>query len=75
MAGLALTTKPGGERIASRALSFTHSRTHSRGAADGSKAATACSRGRATKSTADVGGEWVKVGAREWTSNQRGRMR
>ena len=39
-----------------------------------SKAAAACSRESAVRSAADDGGEWVKVGAREWTSNRRSRM-
>ena len=69
MAGLALTTKPGGDRIASRALSFSHSS----GASSRSKAAAACSRDSGVRSAADDGGEWVKVGAREWTSNRRSR--
>ena len=70
IAGLALTTKPGGKRIARRALSASHSP----GASCGSKAAAACSRDNTVSSAADEGGEWVKVGAREWTSNRRRRM-
>ena len=63
MAGLALTTKPGGTRIASRALSFSHSS----GASCRSKAAAAWSRDGADGSAADDSGEWVKVGAHNWT--------
>ena len=70
MAGLALTSKPGGDRIASRALSFSHAS----GASSRSKAAAACSRECGVRSAADDGGEWVKIGAREWTSDRRSRV-
>ena len=53
MAGLAFTTDPGGNRIASRALSASHSR----GAPSGLKVAAACSRARGVRSAADDGGE------------------
>ena len=70
IAGLAATIRAGGKRIARRALSASHS-----GARHcGSKAAAACSRDNTASSAADEGGEWVKVGAREWTSDRRRRM-
>jgi hypothetical protein len=43
-------------------LSFSHSS----GASCRSKAAPARSRDSGVRSAADDGGEWVKVGAREW---------
>ena len=43
------------------------------GASSRSKAAAACSRDCGVRSAADDGGEWVKVGAREWTSDRRSR--
>ncbi len=63
MDGLALTTRPGGDTIASRALALSHSF----GASSRAKAAAPCARDCARRSAADDGGEWVKVGAREWT--------
>jgi len=62
MAGLAATIRTGGKTIASRALSPSQSG----GASRGSKAAPASSGDWTAGAGADDGGEWVKVGAREW---------
>ena len=67
MAGLAATIRAGGPTIAARALSLRQSC----GAHCGSKAAAASSRDRSARSAGAIGGEWVKVGARQYKSGQR----
>ena len=68
MAGLASTMRAGGNAIASRALSPSQSAGPSRG----SKAAVVRSGERTASSAGVDGGEWVKVGAREWRKDRRG---